>query len=595
MAEFFPPVPDEVWPEGAERPSNEPELLFRRQLEAALADRPWLVIQNLLVQAPDRVGTREIDFLVIDPARGMVVIEVKGGDYRFSPVDGWHRVVRGEVRPDGPGAPRQAIGAMYALVQALATHALHNARRPPYLHGWLVALPDAEIDATTLPPDAVGHVLDARRCHAPARLLADIEDLLASLALHYPDVACGEDSCVPALVERHMLPWTRARLSVRDEIRSARVVETDVLRPIRTIMDACLGIDRLSVRGYPGTGKTYAALCRARADLAAGRRTLVLCFNVPLAASLTARLHALPVRPTTTAAEIAARQVVVARIHALAEAATAALDRRGALPDPSHGQAYFDALLTALPEAAERGLFGAFDSIVVDEGQDFSPTMLDAVDALAGRCARIAFFHDPNQTLYGGTSAADLERRFGQPLVLRENLRNSPTITDFLRSLDPTRLQDLDSPPSLRNGQPVVVWEHEADDPAAQLAAITRIVRHLRISEDVRTDDIVLLSPFRADRGVLAGVEAIDGLPVVSIEESVRLEPGTPCLRRETLHRFKGLEAPAVILHDVRGAAENVSYEAILTGASRARNALYILRSGDYAGGAALPVQGELP
>ncbi|MFM1822948.1 MAG: hypothetical protein RI967_1214, partial [Planctomycetota bacterium] len=54
-------------------------------------------------------------------------------------------------------------------------------------------------------------------------------------------------------------------------------------------------------------------------------------------------------------------------------------------------------------------------------------------------------------------------------------------------------------------------------------------------------------------------------------------------------------EAPAVILHDVRGAAENVSYEAILTGASRARNALYILRSSDYAGGAALPVQGALP
>jgi hypothetical protein len=68
-----------------------------------------------------------------------------------------------------------------------------------------------------------------------------------------------------------------------------------------------------------------------------------------------------------------------------------------------------------------------------------------------------------------------------------------------------------------------------------------------------------------------------------------------PAIRWETLHRFKGLEAPAVILHDVRGAAENVSYEAILTAASRAQHALYILRSTDYAGPAALPVQGELP
>ena len=81
MAEFFPAEPDEIWPEGAARPANEPELVFRKCLEAALADTPWIVIQNLVVQAPDRVGSREIDFLVIDPERGMVVIEVKGGNY----------------------------------------------------------------------------------------------------------------------------------------------------------------------------------------------------------------------------------------------------------------------------------------------------------------------------------------------------------------------------------------------------------------------------------------------------------------------------------------------------------------------------------
>jgi hypothetical protein len=50
-----------------------------------------------------------------------------------------------------------------------------------------------------------------------------------------------------------------------------------------------------------------------------------------------------------------------------------------------------------------------------------------------------------------------------------------------------------------------------------------------------------------------------------------------------------------VILHDVRGSAENVSYEAILTACSRAQHALYVLRSTDYAGSAALPVQGALP
>jgi hypothetical protein len=83
---------------------------------------------------------------------------------------------------------------------------------------------------------------------------------------------------------------------------------------------------------------------------------------------------------------------------------------------------------------------------------------------------------------------------------------------------------------------------------------------------------------------------------LVSLAESFVLkESDPPAIRWETLHRFKGLEAPAVILHDVRGGAENVSYGAILTACSRAQHALYILRSTDYAGPAALPVQGELP
>jgi hypothetical protein len=66
-------------------------------------------------------------------------------------------------------------------------------------------------------------------------------------------------------------------------------------------------------------------------------------------------------------------------------------------------------------------------------------------------------------------------------------------------------------------------------------------------------------------------------------------------VRYETLHRFKGLESPAVILHDVAGDGPNVFYEAILTAASRAQHALYVLRSSNYAGGARLAVQGSLP
>jgi hypothetical protein len=222
--------------------------------------------------------------------------------------------------------------------------------------------------------------------------------------------------------------------------------------------------------------------------------------------------------------------------------------------------------------------------------------MLRALDALAAECPRMAFFHDPNQRLYDGAAADEIGTRFGGPMVLRENLRNSAAITDFLRTLDPVRLAGLVTPPSVRSGLPVVVWEYKHGDTRGQAAAIDRIVRHLVYSEDVRPKDIAIISPFRFDRGSLAGCTELAGLPLLSLEDAVRQESEIgPCLRRETLHRFKGLEAPAVILHDVAGSGPNVSFEAILTGCSRAQHALYVLRSSEYAGAAPLAVQGALP
>jgi hypothetical protein len=594
MAQFFPAVPYEVRGEGAERAANEPELVMRRCLEDALSDKPWIVIQNLLVQDPDSVGTRELDFVVIDPDRGMLVIEVKGGDFRHSPEHGWHREVRGQIRTHEREAPRQAISAMYALVRALAHYGTHEERRPPYLHGWYLALIDAHVDFNTIPIDVRNHLLGAAQCRNPANLLRRLEDMFDALAARYPEVPLGASSPVRRIVDRHILPMMKSALYVRDEISNARIVEHDVMRPVRGIVDATYRLDRVQIEGYAGTGKTYAAVYRARREIADGRRTLMTCFNEPLAKVLGRACRARPVTRATPLATLRSERCVVANLHALAECVAHAKARE---PDPAGEPAdRFDALIALLAAESRAGTLGAFDAIVIDEGQDFTPPMLDALSALAGPGTRIAFFHDPNQAIYRRADPASIEERFGRPLLLTENLRNSVSITDFLRSLDPARLAGITAPPSVREGQPVVVAEFAAGDQAAQRAAISRIVRHLVDGEGVRHEDIVLLSPFRRDRGCLADIDNVCGIPLVPLAESfTRDDSEPPCLRWETLHRFKGLEAPAVILHDVRGDAENVSYEALLTACSRAQHALYILRSDDYAAPTPLPVQGELP
>jgi len=502
--------------------------------------------------------------------------------------------VRDEIRTFDRDAPSQAISAMHALVRALAHYGSHDEKRPPYLHGWFLALVDAHVEYESIPISARKHILSANHCRNPHKLCTELEEMFEALARRFPEVPVGQGSPMKRIVSRHILPTMKSALYVSDEISNARVVEHDVMRPVRGIVDATHRMDRVQIEGYAGTGKTYAALHRARTELALGRRTLVTCFNEPLAAVIGRGLGARPVAPGTPLRQLRADRCVVANLHGLAAAAANGTGRTPPADLPL-GERYA-LLVTALAQAASDGSLGAFDSIVVDEGQDFEPAMLDAVETMAGGRARMAIFHDPHQAIYRAADTAEFERRFGKPLVLRENLRNSVSITRFLRSLDPKRLSDLEAPPSVREGQEVVVAEFAPDDIAGQRDAIRRIVRHLVDGEGVRPEDVVLLSPFKQERGVMAGQQLVAGIPLVPLADALgRAHDEPPCLRWETLHRFKGLEAPAVILHDVRGGAENVSYEAILTACSRAQHALFVLRTTDYAGGAALPVQGTLP
>lgn len=598
MAEFFPRQAFEIRVEGAEKASNEPELLMRAFLEDALRDRPWIVIQNLLVQDPDGVGTREIDFMVVDPERGFIIIEVKGGDVGFDAERGWHRMVRDKARLFDRDPPTQAIGSMYALVRALQSAAGREDKDPHYLHGWFVALVDAHVDFQKIPLSARNHVLHANHCRNPTKLVAEIEDAFVKLATRYPEVPRGANSPMRRLVDRHILPSMKSALYVRDEITNARVVEHDVMRPVRGIIDAAHRLDRLHVEGYAGTGKTYAALYRARREMLDGRRTLVTCFNEPLARELGTMLGARELAASAPMRLLRADACTVANLHTLAACVSNGLGRTPA-SSLSLSERY-DAMIATLVDAARKGEVGPFDSIVVDEGQDFTPAMLDAIEALAGAHGRIAFFQDPNQSIFSAAGGADIERRFGRALVLRENLRNSASITAFLKSLDAGKLSDLEALPTVREGQPVVVAEFDADDQAGQRSAIHRIVRHLVDGEDVRPEDIVILSPFRQERGVLANETTVAGIPLVPLADAAsRDDTEPPCIRWATLHRFKGLEAPAVILHDVSGSGPNVAFEAIFTACSRAQHALYVLRTRDYAGDgrgyAALPVQGKLP
>ncbi len=138
---------------------------------------------------------------------------------------------------------------------------------------------------------------------------------------------------------------------------------------------------RLRVVGTAGSGKTQLALKEYEATIEAGGRPLYVCFNRPLADHF---------------AQVAPRGGVAATLHGLCDQF---LRDHGITPDFHRPQA-FDRLVEEAAALLIRPDW-LFDSVIVDEGQDFRGEWRDLVFRHAREDARILWLEDPMQNLYG--------------------------------------------------------------------------------------------------------------------------------------------------------------------------------------------------
>jgi len=111
--------------------------------------------------------------------------------------------------------------------------------------------------------------------------------------------------------------------------------------------------------------------------------------------------------------------------------------------------------------------------------------------------------------------------------------------------------------------------------------AVGRIAGHSRPGEPFTVRELVILSPYRADRSA-----AGQALASQTADARLTSRPGAALsgsaiedltrIRWGTIHEFKGLEAPAVILTDV-DLSKPYHRDLLYVGASRATDRLVVL------------------
>lgn len=479
----------------------------------------------------------ELDFLVIDPARGILGLEVKGGVEIGRDEDGWYSGSSPRHRIKSPGA--QAQRAMHTLQDYL------RPRTGVPAFGWGVVFPDAEC------PEALGADL-------PRRLVIDSESLRwADEAVNAVfEAALGAGSPLSPAAVTQLVQLLAPRVSLAPSLSAAVSAEGAALVRLTEeqfhILELLAAFPRVGVSGGAGTGKTLVAMERARRLAAEGRRVLLLCYNRGLAAYLKPR----------------ADGFAVSTFHSLCDS----LSKSAGLPWPTapagpDAQAFWrDQASALLLQALDRLPDERFDAVIVDEAQDFHEYWWIAVERLLRRPKEdvLWVFFDPQQNIYGGSAWEALGLRTA-PLAY--NCRNTQRIARYAYGL-------VQAQPKLRPGTPegVEVSVERCSDEREMLDAVRRSLHRIVVEGRLSADRVVVLSPHSTRTSAVWRAQTFGNLRLVQYPAA----HGPGEVQFATLQGFKGLEADAIVLCEARKGHQHSSEQHLYVAASRARHVLAV-------------------
>ena len=428
-----------------------------KELFATLRDQlqrhDWVVMHSLNLPRHLRRNAGEIDFLIMIPGKGILVLEVKShGSVGYK--DGEWRL--GNDEPSVRGPFKQAAEAMYSLKKDLPDELK---RGVPFTYAAAFTAvrfnqPAAEwqpwqvLDRESLKPTAIVasvlRVVNENR----DRLCADLEDPAKRDAVAWFKPHKGEPT-----VERmkgicdYLRPNFEIHISPEDQDDRRQEEHKKFLKEQFEALDAMDLAARTLFEGPAGTGKTLLAVEAARRAQSRAGRVLVLCYNRLLAMFL---MRELPRDPED-----------VGTLHRLA------ITIMGSWPgdDSDTSTLFADA---AAKVAELQSLRDTFSAIVVDEIQDICsvgalPLLAEVIRQNPNASTRL-FGDLENQDIQpsaerwgrGPGETRELLRSAVPGLVsysLRKNCRNRPGVGEVVTAT--TGLRDLYTgyrlPPSSQN------------------------------------------------------------------------------------------------------------------------------------------------
>ncbi len=519
------------------------------------------------------VGKRRkyTDFIVLHPARGLLLLEVK--DWKLETIQRMDRVSATLMTADGirtvANPLEQARQCAYLLVNRLRcdpqlVHADGPHRgQPVFPYGYGVVLSNItrrQFDATdlgeVLPPHQVicrDEMLESVDAEAFQERMWDMFNFRFPVPLTLPQLD---------RIRWHLFPEIRidssrqADLFAADAEEDAPGLAPDIVKVMdmqQELLARSLGEGHRVIHGVAGSGKTlilgYRCLHLAQA---LNKPILVLCYNITLAA----RLRALIVGHGI------AGRVNVYHFHDWCGEQLRAYH----VARPAPGEGYVERLVGAVIDGVAAGTIpaGQYGAVMIDEGHDFEADWLRLVVRMVDpESNNLLLLYDDAQSIYGGKAKLDfslssvgIEAR-GRTTVLKLNYRNTDEILafayQFARDYLPPGDTDTDGPPLL---EPEAVGRHGPaprfkllPDAHAEARYVAVVLRHLYERRGVPWADMCVTYRAYPTGRLLAEAFAEAGIPChwlgsAAAKKNFKLDQES--VKLMTMHSSKGLEFPVV-------------------------------------------------
>jgi len=494
----------------------------------------------------------ESDFLIFDPSFGFIALEVKGGT-GFTVVDGKWTLLE-EYSPFNSSSRalncspyEQAEKSMRHFRNYFVSEFNQNYNG---VYGFAVAFPRYAISsqlAQDAPPETTIDLNDMTSLHEKINQIFHYWRNKKNITI--PFSAEQRNRFLTAINKQISMSAAAGALI---PIKEKEFSKIDFVQD--SILDCLHNYRQVQIVGGAGTGKTYIGIKKAARDVLDEKKVLFICCNEELSTFVKLRLSQYPKVDVFTYADL--MRNLLGELY----------DELPANPD---GNKNCFEYMDDIPIEKK------YDSIIVDEAQDFDINMGLAIRSLLldERSSYLYVFYDKNQNVF----EMDFENAFAidtPPYVLRYNIRNTGSI--YQCAVERTNLGHDTVANNIIGVYPEI---HNYSKPSQAIKALSLIVNRLVKQEYVPLESIVIVSDMTYENSILASETRIGAYNIVFKHYK---DVGKDEICFKTTEEFKGLESNVVIYltHEFTNLPSSTidnrkEYVAI----TRARYYLYVLNT----------------